>query len=258
MSIATPLIGAWIQSEAAKDAAKTQAKGAERASEAQLEMMREAIREYRRQFNVSQRNIEPFRKQGLKSLLALSQLNRPGGYLAEEFEYGLDDFEADPGYQFRLEEGAKALDRSAAARGRLFSGAHARDLTRYNQDYASSEYDKSRTRAFNEFQVNRSNRFNRLAALAGVGQTATTTLANLGARNAENIGGAYERGGQARASGYINAANARAAGRMGAANAWAYGLDESAVRAQEQSDAAADRGIKVMSMLGQMYGMGGA
>lgn len=47
-----------------------------------------------------------------------------------------------PGYQFRLDEGTKARERSAAARGMLFSGPTMKGLDRYAQDYASAEWDQ--------------------------------------------------------------------------------------------------------------------
>src|SRR6266496_3272973 len=43
----------------------------------------------------------------------------------------------DPGYQFRLKEGEKALQNSAAAKGTLLSGATAKDINAYGQDYAN-------------------------------------------------------------------------------------------------------------------------
>ena len=51
-----------------------------------------------------------------------------------------EDLERDPSYQFRLQEGQRALERGASARGGLLSGGFARGLERYAQDYASTEY----------------------------------------------------------------------------------------------------------------------
>jgi hypothetical protein len=51
------------------------------------------------------------------------------------------DFMAqDPGFQFRMDEGRKALERSAAARGTLLTGGTAKALARYGQDYAAGEF----------------------------------------------------------------------------------------------------------------------
>lgn len=102
-------------------------------------------------------------------------------------------FYKSPGYTFRLNEGINALDRSAASRGRLYSGAQMKGVNNYAQGMASEEYN---------------NYANRLASLAGVGQTAATSTASLGAQTAGNVGNSLMEGGQARASGYLGQANA--------------------------------------------------
>ncbi len=78
----------------------------------------------------------------------------PGQLASEQF-----NFEADPGYAFRLAEGMKALEQSAAARGNLLSGGTGKALQRYGQGLASQEYQN----AFARFQADRAAR----AALAG-------------------------------------------------------------------------------------------
>jgi hypothetical protein len=124
------------------------------------------------------------------------------------------DFQTDPGYQFRLSEGAKGVNNSAAARGGLLSGAAMKAMDRYNQGFASNEYGN----VYNRFTNNQSNQFNRLASLAHVGQTAAGTLGQAGANyannvgnlsmnNAANQGNALLAGAQARASGYQGVAN---------------------------------------------------
>lgn len=53
---------------------------------------------------------------------------------------GPGEFTGSPGYQFRLQEGVNALDRSAAAKGKLLSGQQGKAITKFGQDYASGEY----------------------------------------------------------------------------------------------------------------------
>ncbi len=50
------------------------------------------------------------------------------------------DFQADPSYAWRLGQGVKAQDQSAAAKGTLLSGAQQQALTDYGQNSASQEY----------------------------------------------------------------------------------------------------------------------
>lgn len=125
-------------------------------------------------------------------------------------DFGMADFQADPGLQFRMDRGQQALERSAAAGGRFLGGGTLKALTRYGQDFGSQEYGN----AFNRFQTNRNARFNQLAAVAGIGQTANGQLAQLGQQNAttqgNNLMGAATVGG--------NAAMAGAAGWNSALN----------------------------------------
>lgn len=90
--------------------------------------------------------------------------------------FGMQQFQADPGYAFRLSEGQKALERSAAARVGLLSGATGKALSRYGQQMGSQEY----MNAFNRYQTERAARLNPLQSLAGVGQTAANTLGGYG------------------------------------------------------------------------------
>ncbi len=48
-----------------------------------------------------------------------------------------------PGYQFQMEQGTQALDRSASARGGLFSGAAAQELQRFGQGLGDSTYQQA-------------------------------------------------------------------------------------------------------------------
>lgn len=127
---------------------------------------------------------------------------------------GYEGFQASPGYQFRVDEAMKAIERSAAARGSLRSGATMDALQRRVQGVASDEY--------NTYA-------NRLAALAGVGQSATGSTAAAGA----NYGNAVQQGaaaqgnialaaGNARASGYANTGSAINSGIQNLAGAYLY------------------------------------
>lgn len=96
------------------------------------------------------------------------------GSLAKRF--GLEDYQADPGYQFRLSEGNKALERQLNAQGKTFSPEAIKALQTYGQNVASEEYGN----AYNRFNNDQGNLFNRLATLSGFGQTATGQVANAG------------------------------------------------------------------------------
>ena len=186
--MAAAMVGsALIGANAAESAASTQASAADRAAELQRQM-------FERQVELS----KPYREAGE---LALNKLIP----LATEYTpFGTQQFQADPGYAFRLSEGQKALERSAAARGGLLSGATGKALTRYGQEMGSQEYQN----AFNRYQAERQARLNPLQSLAGVGQTTSQQLGAAGQTMASNVGEAIGAGAQARASGYMGAAGA--------------------------------------------------
>jgi hypothetical protein len=136
----------------------------------------------------------------------------PAGYSAADFgsllrDFSAQDFQQDPGYEFRLQEGLKAIERSAASRGTVLSGGMLKEIQRFGQGLASQEFQN----AYNRFQQNRATRFNQLANFSGVGQVTAQQLGERGAQTATNIGnllvGGATAAAAARASGYQNWAN---------------------------------------------------
>jgi hypothetical protein len=122
--------------------------------------------------------------------------------------FGMDQFQADPGYAFRLSEGTKALERSAAARGGLLSGGTGKALTRFGQEMGSQEY----TNAFNRYQAERTARLQPLQAMTGMGQSTAQQIGQQGQQMASNVGNAIGSSAAARASGYVGTANALTGG----------------------------------------------
>jgi hypothetical protein len=180
-----------LQSNAASSGASAQANAANRAAELSNE-----------QYQQTRQDLAPYRAAGVNALGKLEGM-------ADYTPFGMQQFQQDPGYAFRLSEGQKGLDRQAAARGGLISGGALKAAQRYGQEMGSQEY----TNAFNRYQTERNARLNPLQSLAGVGQTATNQLGQFGAQNAGAMGN-YMTG----------AAAAGAAGQMGSANAMASGL----------------------------------
>ena len=206
----------------------SQSRAARRAADAQVQSAAEASRLQREMFDRQVQLQEPFRQGGITGQNRIMELLGIGGDAAagDYGRYGRDfamsDYEADPGYAFRLSEGNKALERSAAARGMVMSGQMFKGAQRFGQDLASQEYQN----AFNRYQVNRANQLNPLQSLMGSGQSAanvvTGAAGDLGRSLGENALGA----GNARASGYIGSANAytNAINQMGNLGAQYYGM----------------------------------
>ena len=189
------LLGAGLQANAARQAAQ----GIADANITSNQLMA-------RMNEQNQARQEPFYQAGLRALPAYTQGVMPGGDLVRPF--AMSDYQADPGYGFRMSEGMKALDRSAASRGNLLSGSTLKGAERFGQDMASQEYNN----AYNRYVGNQATQRNALAGLTGFAPTASSAMqagdtaygsnaANLASNTANAMAGA----GATRASSYGNA-----------------------------------------------------
>lgn len=101
-------------------------------------------------------------------------------------------FNNSPGYQFAMQQGVNAIDRSAASKGSLFSGGTGRALTNYGQGLAGNQYQSY---------------LSNLMGMIGVGQNATNSVSqsqfNTAAEQGQNNIGANA----AEASGITGKAN---------------------------------------------------
>lgn len=104
-----------------------------------------------------------------------------------------------PDYKAAMQSGIAAHDKSAAARGMLFSGAHQKDLSDYGQQTAAQYLGNYR---------------NFLGGTAGMGLSAAGTLGGFGADAGNSIANLLGQGGSARASAY-QANGMNGAGMMG-------------------------------------------
>jgi hypothetical protein len=198
---------------------------ADKAAGAQKRAARDAAAAQEQAYARQEELQEPFRQAGLTAqnrlmdYLALSENKTAPGYGKYARDFSMADFEADPGYGFRMSEGMKALERSAAARGGLLSGATLKGIQRFGQDTASAEY----LNAFNRYQANRANQLNPLQSLMGAGQTSTNVLTGAAGQTGQGMANTAMAGGQARASGYANMASALNQGLSTGANLYMQG-----------------------------------
>jgi hypothetical protein len=197
---------ALLGASSAQNAANTQAAAQQRANDLMYKMFQEQV------------GLQaPFREAGLTAqnrmldLLGLSDRTGTAGYGSLNKPFGMEQFQADPGYAFRMGEGIKAIERSRAQAGGLLSGGTGKALTRYGQDLASQEYGN----AFSRYQTERANQLNPLAALTAAGQGSANVLSS--------AAGTY---GREAGAGITDVARAQAAGQVGTANALAGGVSQ--------------------------------
>jgi hypothetical protein len=199
---AAAILGSAVLGAAAsRSASKTQASAAQQAADVQ-----------KSQFEQTREDQAPYRTAGYN---ALAEMQRTAGNVPGAFKFGAGDYQADPGYAFRLSEGQKALDRQAAARGGLISGGALRAAQRYGQEMGSQEFGNAYNRALTGYNtdVARENQlYNRQAALAGIGQTSTNLVGQAGQNYATNVGNLMTSAGAANAAGQVGMANALTGG----------------------------------------------
>jgi hypothetical protein len=213
--------------------------GANKAANTQADAAQAAQSSSDRQFDISrqdQLNLlaqqredqAPYRDAGKGALAQIMAGLSSGGQFAQKFDGST--LTADPGYQFRLDQGIANIDRSAAASGMSGSGAVLKALARFNSGLASDEYQ----RAWDRNQGDTTARFNRLASVAGIGQTATNATTQAGATatgQLNTLGTNYANTnatllgnlGEARASGYVAGSNAIGSGIKSLYNAYQAG-----------------------------------
>jgi hypothetical protein len=128
---------------------------------------------------------DPYSKSGEQSLSMMG--NALGLNGAQGNQAAQSAFQAGPGYGFAMDQGLQALDRSAAARGRLGSGNHSADLMQYGQGLANQEYGNWLSRIGGMSQMGLSaagGQTGRQGSLAGLdmgyGQSQANVFNNLG------------------------------------------------------------------------------
>lgn len=221
MPAAIPIIaavgGALVANAGSKKAASIGAGASDRATATQEAQYQQTREDQLKQYAQVRADQKPYRDAAYPSLANLSKGLQAGGQYSRNF--GMSDFQADPGYQFRVQQGEQGINRAASARGGQYSGATLKALARFNQDIGSQEYGN----AYSRFNTDRTTQFNRNATLAGIGQTANTavgnagnaaygTIASAGQNNANQQAQSIQNAGEARASGYVGVSNAIGSG----------------------------------------------
>jgi len=249
VSAGASLLGGYLSSRGQQQAAATGAEAATTAAGIQSDAAREALRLQRQLADEQVLRNAPTVQAGdtarnrMLDLIGLSGRTGAAGYGSANqpfsmagFDpnslmrnFGAADFQTDPGYNFRLSEGLKAIDRQAAARGGMMSGAALKAAGRYGQDVASQEYGN----AFNRFQTNRASQaglfadaynrdrtrqmdeYGRLSDFTNRGLNAANNTGANQAAYGTNAANLISQGAQAMGQGVLGAGQSTAAGQLG-------------------------------------------
>jgi len=178
------------------------------AANKQADSARQALQVQQDMFNKQTALNQPFYDTGVT---ALNKLSSQAPYTYDNFNY-----EADPGYAFRFNEGMKGVNATAAARGGLISGNALKAASDYGQASGSQEYQN----AYNRYLTNNQQKLQAFNTNTGVLQN----LSSMGQASANNQAGAAGAFGGSAAGLITGAGNANAAGTVGTANALTSGL----------------------------------
>jgi len=195
--------------------ANASASAADKAAQAQLTASQQQIESNERTLATQREDQRPWREAGEAALKQLQAGIADGSFDPKNFT-----FTADPGYQWRLDQGQKAIERGASARGNLFSAGTQAAVGAYGQEFASNEYD----RAYQRNAGAQNARFNALSAVAGTGQRATDVITNATGNAGQLNNNAIGAGGNALAQGYLGQGAAWAGGWQNAAGAANTGI----------------------------------
>lgn len=192
------IIGPALGAAGAIGGALISADASSRAADAQQAAAREATAARREMYDQTRTDLAPYRGLGegatysLADLYGLPTPSNPNG--GQPFgQDAIRAFESSPDYQFALDQGIKARDRSAAAKGRLLSGGQIKAITDYGQGLATQNF---------------GNYANRLMDLARLGETAGAQTGSYATQTGQGLASDALAGGEAAASGIVGQANA--------------------------------------------------
>lgn len=231
-----------------------------RAAELQKQTADEVTAEWKRQYKQSRDDLAPWRESGQWAVDLLQKGVERGDFDPIAWKgFTAEMMEADPGYQFRMQEGTKAAHRSMGLSQGRNSGATAKALQRYGQGLASQEFGAARQRAIQDYgmkNAERMQRFNNLSMLAGRGQQATQFGAQLGTQQTGQMGQSMNQGAAALAAGQIGHANALVQGDVARYNA---GMAQNALDQQGLNNLFSVVGLGLGAWgMGMKYGAFGA
>ena len=192
------VVGSVMASKSSKKAAAAGEASAKEGREAQAEASRLAIEEQRRQFDLTQEGLAPFREAGLGALTQQQALLGLSG--ANEQQAAFNAFKDSPGQQFLRDRAQKNLLRNASALGGLGGGNVRSALVEQGIGFAQQDFQ---------------NQFSRLGQIAGQGQAATTNIGQFGAQASGNISNLFGQQGAAAQQASLQAGQARISGIQG-------------------------------------------
>lgn len=184
--LTSTLIAAGIGAAGAVGAAALSNKGAKTAANAATKSTAETNALQREIYSSNKTTLTPFINSGVGANKQIDGLLK-----TNPFNYDPGQFEADPGYQFRLQQGMQGVQQANAASNTRLSGSAQKALLGYGQGMAAQEYgnwwnrDQSRIAGENNVQTSY---LNALGGQQATGLSAGNALAGVGTQYAGQVG----------------------------------------------------------------------
>ena len=169
------------------------------------------------QYNKNSALFNPYATGGGNAYGALGNQLNNGTFNVNHGDFSFDpnNIAANPGYQFQLQQGQKAMNQNAAASGNLLGGAQQKQLNKFGQGLANTYENTFFNQALQGNQQNylqnsqqATNAYDRQSNYANMGLGGVQGQANLGQEYSKQL-----------ADLLTGVANAKGAGQIGAANA---------------------------------------
>ena len=168
------------------------------AANAQNQGAQQAMGALNQSYGQAQQYQQPYYQQGIQSLSQLAQGLQGGQYSTTPYNPSNFNFQADPGYQWQLQQGNNAIQSNAAAGGIQLSGATLKALQKYGQGLANKTYnqafDRFNTGAMNQYNTSSQQaqqRFVNTAQLAGYGQSAANNISTMASNQGQSLASTY-------------------------------------------------------------------
>lgn len=224
--VAAAVVGAAAVGAVATGVSSSNAAGA------QTDAANASIAANQQQQGITRSDLLPYNMAGQGALSRLTRMTGADGGpvpimpTVPDIKMDQATLEQTPGYQFNLEQGLKAVQNSAAARGLGVSGAAMKGAATYATGLADSTYQNQFNNAVvnsqNKFQnetTNQTNDYNRLMGLATLGESSGAQTGALGTQVASNIGNSLTGVGNANAAASMATANSISSGANSAGQA---------------------------------------
>lgn len=164
---------------------------------------REALALQQRIYDESIARQQPYYQAGVNALPGYLKGIAAGGEYVRPFT--MADFRTDPGYNFRLSQGMKALNASMAAKGLGVSGPNIKGAINFGQEAGTQDYGRALQDFYGRQEVAR----NAAAGVAGYGPTSNALASTAGQNYATNAGNLMTNQGDTSANAMLAAERAR-------------------------------------------------